>query len=335
MLSNFVNANQSNWDVLLPYVMMAYRGSVQSSTKYTPYEAVFGHQIVLPVDVLMDQCGESHATVDEYVHNVRERLRTVGAAIQRHQQVASQSQKEFYDLRVSHQYYEPGERVWVRDKRRRRGQCPKLMKRFVGPYVVIERMSDVLYRLRGDNGNTVVHFNRLKPCYDSDFRLGPVDLNEGNTQNSQDVEVLSTSQDGEQRTWCPNGTRPRPPPPARKGRNRHLVSSAPRPAAGGRPQPPPRVNPSLEGRGCQSSTPPANPVPPSLDGMNFFSATLPSTGQVETGYSCPSSQVLPNSSRILPNPPVSPLPRADLDPVGQNPVQPPDGRGPAHVFLAV
>lgn len=165
MLANFVNAYQSDWDALLPYFMMAYRSSVQSSIKHNPHEALFGRQIILPVDVLMDQCEEGYRNVHEYVHTVRKRLRTVAGAIQRHQQAASQSQKEFYDLKVSHRYYEPGERVWVRDKGRRRGQCPKLRKLFAGPYLGLERVSDVLYRLRGGNGDTVVQFNCLKPCW--------------------------------------------------------------------------------------------------------------------------------------------------------------------------
>ena len=210
MLSNFVNANQSDWDALLPYVMMAYRSSMQSSTKHTPYEALLGRQIVLPVDVLMDQCEEGYSNVHEYVQTVRQRLRTVAGAIQRHQQAASQSQKEFYDLKISHQYYEPGERVWVRDKRRRRGQCPKLKKRFAGPYLVLERLSDVLYRLKGDNGDTVVHFNRLKPCYDSDSRLAHLNPNDVGDRGSWTVGAPSAPvrrpQEQRQRAWFPSKT---------------------------------------------------------------------------------------------------------------------------------
>ena len=167
MLSNFVNSNQSDWDVILPYVMMAYRSSVQSSTKFTPYEAVFGHQIVLPVDLLLNRGGECYEGLNGYVNCMKQKLCSVAEAIQRHQQAASESQKGFYDLKVSHQYYEPGEKVWVRDQRRKKGQCPKLKKKFSGPYLVLERLSDVLYRLKGSTGEAVVHFNRLKPCYDN------------------------------------------------------------------------------------------------------------------------------------------------------------------------
>ena len=38
MLSHFVEENQSNWDTLLPYVMMAYRSSVHASTGFHPLQ---------------------------------------------------------------------------------------------------------------------------------------------------------------------------------------------------------------------------------------------------------------------------------------------------------
>lgn len=53
MLSLFVDENQMNWDRLLPYVMMAYRSSVQASTGFTPYKVLFGQEMVLPVDIML------------------------------------------------------------------------------------------------------------------------------------------------------------------------------------------------------------------------------------------------------------------------------------------
>uniref|UniRef100_A0A671PPZ2 Integrase catalytic domain-containing protein n=1 Tax=Sinocyclocheilus anshuiensis TaxID=1608454 RepID=A0A671PPZ2_9TELE len=61
MLSFYVDDNQQNWDVLLPYVMMAYRSSIHSSTGFTPYKVLFGQEMVLPVDIMMDKkhtCGQ-------------------------------------------------------------------------------------------------------------------------------------------------------------------------------------------------------------------------------------------------------------------------------------
>lgn len=53
MLTLFVKDNQINWDVLLPYVMLAYRSSVQATTGFSPYKVLFGQEVVLPIDIML------------------------------------------------------------------------------------------------------------------------------------------------------------------------------------------------------------------------------------------------------------------------------------------
>lgn len=167
MLSLFVEANQSNWDVLLPYVMMAYRSSVHASTGFSPYKVLFGREMVLPVDIMLDvTVAESFSSVSEYVAHLAETLSSVVEAVKQHQAKVAGLQKANFDLRANFQYYSDGELVWVSDKVRRRGLCPKLQRRFKGPYRITERVTEVLYRVvpvGGVGPETVIHFNRLKP----------------------------------------------------------------------------------------------------------------------------------------------------------------------------
>lgn len=60
--------NQLNWDALLPYVILAYRSSVHASNSFTPYWVLFGHEIVLPVDIMLNVGSQEFFTsVDDYV----------------------------------------------------------------------------------------------------------------------------------------------------------------------------------------------------------------------------------------------------------------------------
>lgn len=166
MLSLFVEDNQLNWDTLLPYVMLAYRSSVHASTAFTPYKVLFGQEIVLPIDIMLNLDTQEHfSSVNDYVSRMRETLSTVVEAVRRHQSRASEKQKNSYDFRANFQYYSEGELVWVQNKARKRGLCPKLQRRYKGPFRVVERVTDVLYRLMSVEGGPecVVHFNRLKP----------------------------------------------------------------------------------------------------------------------------------------------------------------------------
>lgn len=166
MLSLFVDSNQQNWDTLLPYVMMAYRSSTHATTGFSPYKVLFGREIVLPVDVVLG-VGETerYDSTNDYVEKVAESLSTVVEAVKAHQLKASGRQKRCFDLKVSHQFYTEGELVWVKNRVRKRGLCPKLQRHFVGPFVVLERVTDVLYRIapKEKGLERVVHFNRLKP----------------------------------------------------------------------------------------------------------------------------------------------------------------------------
>uniref|UniRef100_A0A3B4WPR7 Integrase catalytic domain-containing protein n=1 Tax=Seriola lalandi dorsalis TaxID=1841481 RepID=A0A3B4WPR7_SERLL len=166
MLSLFVEDNQLNWDTLLPYVMLAYRSSVHANTAFTPYKVLFGREIVLPIDIMLNLGSkEQFSSANDYVSRLSETLSTVVAAVKRHQARASERQKNSYDFRAIFQYYSEGELVWLQNKARKRGLCPKLQRRYKGPFRVVERVTDVLYKLMLVEGGPecVVHFNRLKP----------------------------------------------------------------------------------------------------------------------------------------------------------------------------
>lgn len=53
MLAMFVNESHTDWDLLLPFVLFAYRTSVQKSTRETPFYMVFGRDARLPIDAAL------------------------------------------------------------------------------------------------------------------------------------------------------------------------------------------------------------------------------------------------------------------------------------------
>uniref|UniRef100_A0AAR2LYA0 Integrase catalytic domain-containing protein n=1 Tax=Pygocentrus nattereri TaxID=42514 RepID=A0AAR2LYA0_PYGNA len=166
MLSMFVHSNQRNWDELLPYVMMAYRSSIQASIKFSPYHVLFGREIVMPSDLLFNvEVNKPYVSVGGYVRELEGRLQSVHEAICKHQQEASRGQKKFYDLRVRGPKYEVGDKVWLRDKARKRGRCPKFQRHYTGPYKIKEKLSEELFKLSSQGRPVfVAHYNRLKLC---------------------------------------------------------------------------------------------------------------------------------------------------------------------------
>lgn len=71
MLSSVSKDNQMEWDKILPYLVIAYRSSVQSSTRYTLYMVLFGQEIYLPADVISGvNIAEKYNNPSEYVTKV-------------------------------------------------------------------------------------------------------------------------------------------------------------------------------------------------------------------------------------------------------------------------
>ena len=52
MLSAVVNENLDDWDDHLPYIMSAYRSSVQESTGCSPNLMMFGRENTMPLDLI-------------------------------------------------------------------------------------------------------------------------------------------------------------------------------------------------------------------------------------------------------------------------------------------
>ena len=67
--------NQFDWDELLPYILMAYRSSVQKSTYKTPNMMCFGRKTSLPLDVATPPCpNDVPLSAPEFVLRVQSRM---------------------------------------------------------------------------------------------------------------------------------------------------------------------------------------------------------------------------------------------------------------------
>ena len=77
MIAMYVKEDQTDWDVHLPYVMMAYRASEHASTKYTPNFLMLGREINLPLDILAreEPIQSKRTTTDTFALKVQKHLR--------------------------------------------------------------------------------------------------------------------------------------------------------------------------------------------------------------------------------------------------------------------
>ena len=121
-LKLYTHQNQRDWDLHIPYMNMAYRSSVHSSTGYTPNEVLLGRNITLPVDLILGRNTNQSTPIDmtHYVEKQRDAMHHVHCAVRNNNLKASAKQKVHHDKNSvlsklngeKSTEYEVGDQVW-------------------------------------------------------------------------------------------------------------------------------------------------------------------------------------------------------------------------------
>ena len=163
-LAKFADYHQTDWDQHIPFLMMAYRSAVHEATNCSPAKVLFGRDLRLPIDLLLgrpeEECPES---VKQYTRDLCQRLERIHCFTREHLKLSSDRMKQRYDLLQEGQPLGVGDAVWLHDPQRRKGLSHKLQRPWKGPYLVIKKINDLIYRIRlGPRIKPkVVHRNRL------------------------------------------------------------------------------------------------------------------------------------------------------------------------------
>ncbi|GBM78978.1 hypothetical protein AVEN_29509-1 [Araneus ventricosus] len=62
--------------------------------------------------------------------------------------LASERMKTRYDSGATCHHYKEGDQVWMHKTKRRRGLSPKLQQNLEGPYTIVKKLNDVIYRVQ-------------------------------------------------------------------------------------------------------------------------------------------------------------------------------------------
>ncbi|GBM91463.1 hypothetical protein AVEN_52163-1 [Araneus ventricosus] len=93
------------------------------------------------------------------------RLESAQASAGEQVELARKRMKTRYDSRAKDHHFKEGDLVWMHNPKRRRGLSPKLQQNWEGPYTVVKKLNDVVYRVqRSPNAKPkVIHINLLAP----------------------------------------------------------------------------------------------------------------------------------------------------------------------------
>ena len=174
MLAKYINKNQDDWDLYVDFIVMAYNATLHDSTDISPYRMVFGDEMRMPLDIMSaippsdDNGDQSHDKNEHYyVAKIRDELEKVHEIARDNLQKAAIRQKEYYDRNIKEIKYCAGDLVRRWQPQVMKGAKRKLTRNWTGPWVIVEKLTDVLFKIKHSKNSpiVVIHADNLKPYH--------------------------------------------------------------------------------------------------------------------------------------------------------------------------
>lgn len=169
LLSTIDVGSQAQWPTALPALLQAYNNTTHSSTGMTPHYVLFGRHARLPVDVKHDIAPPQHRhDLQGWVKNHHQTLLEAYATVRNNVERRQQWNQASYDKHTQTLPLLPGERVLIRNFRRR-AQGKLAPQWLPTPFVVVAqpRPSRPVFSIRpeGKDGPIrTIHRNNIRPC---------------------------------------------------------------------------------------------------------------------------------------------------------------------------
>ncbi|CAG2218208.1 unnamed protein product [Mytilus edulis] len=192
MLTAYVDEHHSNWDCLLPYVMMAYRSAQHETTGCTPNRMMLGREVATPVDLMYDVPDYlKKIPQNRWAWELQERMEEAHHFVRKHVGQEMVRQKKYYDKQLNWCKFRKDDQVYVFFPIRKAGHSPKFTSYWRGPFRVLKEYSDVNYLINcGRRGRPqVIHVDRMRLCKGQLLR-GETERNENNDDTFEPESVL-------------------------------------------------------------------------------------------------------------------------------------------------
>lgn len=155
MLTKYVNNKKKSWDDFIDTCVFAYNTSQHESTKFTPFELMFGRKAYLPIDATLEkstpeqllgewqqQSGFTTADIEGFTASRQKLVEDAKSNIKE----AQKKQKHYYDLKHAKPcIFDIGAKVLLKDFTRKKRKGGKLDKKWIGPFEVQKSLSKGLF----------------------------------------------------------------------------------------------------------------------------------------------------------------------------------------------
>jgi len=170
MLAKVVSDSQRDWDEKLPIVLAAYRSTPSESTGMSPNKLFLGHEVRMPIDLVMGLPTEESAVCEspeDYVARLQLDLAEAFQLARKHLRASAERRKRYYDIKVKSERFTVGDWVFYHYPRRYLSRSLKWQQAYTGPYLVVRIIEPVncVLQKSAKSKPFVAHVDKLKRCY--------------------------------------------------------------------------------------------------------------------------------------------------------------------------
>lgn len=166
-LRKVVGKCQRNWDKHIQMFLLAYRSAVHDTTGHSPARIIFGADLRLPSDLKFGSSSERSGAGGDYWKMLQAEMNEIHQVVRQRTQLMSNKMKDRYDRAMNSEGFKEGELVLLYNPQRKKGMSPKLQTSWEGPYKIVNRLNDVVYRIQSYTARRgkikFVHLERLAP----------------------------------------------------------------------------------------------------------------------------------------------------------------------------
>ena len=171
MLSKVVQKHARDWDRHLAYLLFAYRSTLQSSTKESPFFLLYGRDPRQPTATCLSHERTPYMVdIDDYRTQLTCGLSECWKIAAEQVKTAQLHQKKYYDRKSKQKEISVGDRVMIHTPHEATGKAWKLARAFHGPFRVLSVTPtniDSEARLvdRPEQSPIFVSRSRVRRCY--------------------------------------------------------------------------------------------------------------------------------------------------------------------------
>ena len=164
----YISTRQATSDEDLQLLAGARRGMENHATGYSANTIMLLADNFQPVDILMgaERAMMKDENPSEYLKRLQKTLQEVHHLAREHLQTNLCYHKKTHDLKLQQNQFNVSDFVHKMNAVSKKGQCKKLKPIWIGPLLLIEVVTPVLYKVKDHHREYILHHHRIKLCED-------------------------------------------------------------------------------------------------------------------------------------------------------------------------